>query len=137
MCRIWLSSNPKSLAGYELKKIVGVLHKIKNHDDWGYWIVSLIKWHEEYASFINEKSYNLQTGRYWYKHKMVRRAFTTIKRALPNMFHYLNNERIPKTTNGLESFFGHLKSHLVVHRGLSINHRKNFIKWYLFLKNQK
>ncbi|MDP1747729.1 MAG: transposase [Bacteroidota bacterium] len=137
MCRIWLSSHPKSRAGYELKKIVGVLHKIKTQDDWGFWIVSLVKWHEEYAPFINEKSYNLQTGRYWYKHKQVRRSFTTIKRALPNMFQYLKNERIPKTTNGLESFFGHLKSHLVVHRGLSINHRKSFIKWYLFFRNQK
>lgn len=116
---------------------MGMLHKIKDWNDWGYWIVSLIKWHEEYASFINEKNYNLKTGRYWYKHKMVRRAFTTIRRALPNMFHYLDNERIPKTTNGLESFFGHLKSHLVVHRGLSTEHRKNFIKWYLFFKNQK
>ena len=135
MCRIWLSSRPKSTAGYELKKIVGVLHKIKNQDDWGYWIVSLINWYREYESFINEKSYNSLTGRYWYKHKMIRRSFTTIKRALPNMFHYLQNDRIPKTTNGLESFFGHLKSHLVVHRGLSKQHRKSFITWYLYLKN--
>lgn len=135
MCRIWLSSRPKSIAGYELKKIVGVLHKIKNQDDWGYWIVSLINWYKEYEFFINEKSYNSLTGRDWYKHKMIRRSFTTIKRALPNMFQYLHNDRIPKTTNGLESFFGHLKSHLVVHRGLSKQHRKSFITWYLYLKN--
>ena len=29
------------------------------------------------------------------------------------MFEYLDNERIPKSTNGLESFFGHLKGHLL------------------------
>lgn len=136
MCRIWLTSRPKSIVGYELKNIVGVLHKIKSHDDWGYWIVSLMNWYEEYESFINEKTYNQVTGEYWYKHVMIRRSFNTIKRALPNMFHYLNNDRIPKTTNGLESFFGHLKNHLVVHRGLSKQHRKSFITWYLYLKNK-
>jgi len=53
------------------------------------------------------------------------------------MFHYLDNPRIPKSTNGLESFFGHLKSNLTIHRGLSLKHRKEFILWYLYLKNKK
>jgi hypothetical protein len=55
-----------------------------------------------------------------------------IRKALPHMFHYLENDRIPKTTNRLESFFGHLKGHLA---RLSVKHRKNFIKWYLYFKN--
>jgi hypothetical protein len=62
---------------------------------------------------------------------MVRGSFTNIKNALPEMFHYLNNDRIPKSTNGIESFFGHLKGHLNVHRGLSQEHEKKFIKWLL------
>lgn len=135
MCRIWLTAKPKSQAGYELKKIVGQIHTINNRDDWGYWVVSLIRWYEENELFIKEKSYSSQTKRYWYKHKMVRRAFITIKRALPNMFHYLDNPEIPKSTNGLESFFGHLKSHISIHRGLSKKNRENFIKWYLFYRN--
>jgi len=135
MCRIWLTIKPKSEAGCELRIIVSQLHAIRNRDMWGYWLVNLIRWHEKYELFINEKSYSSQTKKYWYKHKMVRRAFTTIKRALPDMFHYLDNPMIPKSTNGLESFFGHLKSHVNVHRGLSNTNRKNFIKWYLYYKN--
>lgn len=53
------------------------------------------------------------------------------------MFHYLKTPAIPKSTNGLESFFGHLKSHITVHRGLSKLHRKSFIKWYLFFKTNE
>jgi hypothetical protein len=136
MCRIWLTINPKSDAGVDLLKIVYKIHEINDKDQWGYWILNLINWHKEYYDFINEKSYNTTTGRYWYKHKMVRRSFTVIKRALPDMFHYLENEKIPKSTNGLESFFGHLKSHVTLHRGLSKEHRKSFIKWYLYYKNQ-
>lgn len=46
------------------------------------------------------------------------------------MFHYLNNPKILKTTNGIEGFFSHLKNHLDLHRGFTLEHRVNFIKWY-------
>lgn len=135
MCKIWLTQNPQSSAGLELLNIIRILHKINDREQWGYWIVSLVQWYEKHKDFINEKSFNPLTGRYWYTHKMLRRSFITIKRALPNMFHYLDNLRIPKSTNGLESYFGHLKDNLSIHRGLSYQHRKNFIKWYLYFRN--
>lgn len=136
MCRIWLTMNPRSIEGIELRTIVNQLHKIENKEQWGYWVVSLYNWHEKHKEYLNEKSYNPETGRYWYTHKMLRRSFVVIKKALPDMFHYLDNAKIPKSTNGLESFFGHLKSHVTLHRGLSKEHRKSFIKWYLYYKNQ-
>jgi hypothetical protein len=135
MCRIWLSCKPKSEAGIELRKIISKVHLIKSPLERDYWIVSLVRWHEQFEDFINEKSINPATGRYWYKHKMVRRSFNHIRKALPDMFHYLDNPKIPKSTNGLESFFGHLKGNLSIHRGLSKQHRKDFIKWYLYFKN--
>lgn len=137
MCLIWLSNKPKSDAGLELRKIVSALHKITTVSERDYWIVSLVKWHEKHKEFVNQKSFNEKTGRYWYTHKLIRRSFVVIKKALPNMFEYLHNDKIPKSTNGLESFFGHLKNHLNVHRGLSYKHKKQFIQWYLFLKNKQ
>ena len=135
MCRIWLTMRPKSQAGIELRAIVGRLHKITTHDQRDYWLASLVKWHTQYECYLKEKAYS-QAGNYWYKHKLLRRSFTVIRRALPDMFHYLDNSRIPKSTNGLESFFGHLKSHVTLHRGLSRQHRRNFIKWYLYFRNE-
>ena len=87
--------------------------------------------------YIKEKTINQQTGRYWYTHKLIRRSYFTIKRALPNMFHYLGNPAIPSTTNGIEGFFSHLKNHLDLHRGLTKKHRIDFIKWYVYLSNDK
>jgi hypothetical protein len=136
MCLIWLRSRPKTQAGIELRKIVGRLHHVDTELKRDYWIADLVRWHGKHEIFISEKTVNLQTGRYWYRHKMVRRSFMVIKKALPNLFQYLDNPRIPKSTNGLESFFGHLKGHLNVHRGLSKEHRKDFIKWYLYFKNK-
>ncbi len=134
-CRIWLSAKPKSEAGIELRQIVSCLHRIDTHEDKWYWIVSLVKWYEKHEVFVNAKSCNPETGRFWYTHKMVRRSFSVIKKALPDMFHYLDNPKIPKSTNGLESFFGHLKANLSIHRGLSHEHRKSFISWYLYYRN--
>ncbi|QTD39292.1 transposase [Polaribacter batillariae] len=135
-CRIWLTKHPKSFAGQDLKKITSEMHLITSHFQLSFWLLKLHNWYEKYKGYINEKSYNLETGRYWYTHKMVRRSFMSIKRALPNMFHYLDNPRIPKSTNSIESFFGHMKGHLNIHRGLSYTHRKQYIMWYLYFKNK-
>lgn len=135
MCRIWLTMRPKSQAAVELRSIVNKLHSISTYQQRDIWLAALVRWYSAHEDFLKEKNYS-QTGNYWYKHKMLRRSFTVIRRALPDMFHYLDNNKIPKSTNGLESFFGHLKSHITVHRGLSKQHRRNFIKWYLYLRNR-
>ena len=135
-CLIWLTKRPQSIAGVELRKIVQVIHTIKDREQWGYWVVSLIRWEEKHREFLNEKSYKEDTKRYWYTHKLLRRAFIHIKRALPDMFHYLDNPNIPSNTNALESFFGHLKQNISLHRGLSKEHFRNYVKWYLYFRNK-
>ena len=136
MCLLWLTARPVCEAGKELRTLVVMIHLIKTHNDKQYWIGELTLWENRYKDFVKEKSYQAQTGRYWYKHRLIRRCFFTIKRALPNMFHYLDNPHIPKTTNGIESYFGHLKNHLDLHRGLTKNNRINFIKWYICFRNK-
>lgn len=111
--------------------------KIKTENDKLYWIAELNLWHKRHRCYLQEKTFNEETGRYWFKHRLIRRSYYTIKRALPNMFHYLSNPNIPATTNGIEGFFSHLKNHLDLHRGLTINHRIAFIKWYVYLSNTK
>lgn len=136
MCLLWLTANPTYDAGKELRTLVLMINRIETHNDKQYWIQALSSWEIKFKDFLKEKSYKPETGRYWYKHKLIRRSFLTIKRALPNMFHYLDNNNIPKTTNGIESYFGHLKNHLDLHRGLTKNNRINFIKWYIYFRNK-
>jgi hypothetical protein len=137
MCLLWLTRFPKHPAGVELRALVLQLLRIKSSNDRLWWINELTLWYNRHKDYLGEKTYNQDTGRYWYKHKLLRRSYFTIKRALPNMFHYLNNQKIPSTTNGIEGYFGHLKNHLDLHRGLSLKHRINFIKWYIYLSNKK
>jgi len=136
MCLLWLTANPSYNAGKELRELVLMIHRIKTPNDKLYWIQQLMDWEQKFKDFLKEKSYKFQTGRYWFTHRLIRRSFFTIKRALPNMFCYLDNPNIPKTTNGIESYFGHLKNHLDLHRGLIKNNRINFIKWYIYFRNK-
>jgi AraC-like DNA-binding protein len=137
MCLLWLTRFPKHLAGQELRRLVLLLLDIKTDNDRLYWAQQLDRWYAHHRHYLQEKTINQQTGRYWYTHKLLRRSYFTIKRALPNMFHYLTNPKIPATTNGIEGFFSHLKNHLDLHRGLTPEHRINFIKWYVYLSNDK
>jgi transposase-like protein len=137
MCLLWLTRYPKHISGIELRALILLLLKIKTHNDRIYWTRELEKWHQKHKDYLNEKTYHALTSRYWFKHKLLRRSYYTIKRALPNMFHFLSNPNIPATTNGIEGFFSHLKNHLDLHRGLTTKHRINFIKWYVYLSNDK
>ena len=137
-CLVWLTRNPKSEAGRELRSIVCRLNSILNHEQWGELVVSLIRWDKRWHDYLNQKTMpDDDSRRGWFTHKMVRKSFVHIRRALPNLFHYLDNPDIPKSTNALESFFGHLKTNLRLHRGLSRDHFKNYVKWFLFFKNNQ
>lgn len=137
MSRIWLTKAPKSICAQELLKITQVIHRITTQEQKLYWLRSLYDWDVAFQSFINERSFNPVTSKSWYTHKMIRRVRHLLIRAFPDMFHYLEDDKIHKSTNALESFFGHLKDNLSIHRGLTVVHRKNFIKWYLHLRNQQ
>lgn len=133
----WLTKKPKSEAARELREIVCYLSKVSNHEEAQLWMRAFVDWYTKFEEYINERSVDEETGKWWYTHKMLHRSTSHIKRAIPNMFNYTRYSNIPKTSNSIESFFGHLKDHLRLHRGLSNDHFKDFVKWYLFLQSNQ
>lgn len=134
MSLIYLTRFPKTWAGQDLRYLVRKLHQIDTHRKKNIWIKQFSGWCEKYHNFLQEKSI-APSGRRWYTHKLLRRTRSLIKNALPDMFHYLDNPDILKSTNSLESRFSFLKNELKIHRGLSEKSRKNFILWYHYFKN--
>jgi transposase len=134
---IWLTERPKTEAARQLRELVKALHLIQTQEQRTLWLWRLYLWDKEHKAFLSEYVINPLTGRKWYKHRRVRSVRFLIIQALPNMFHYLNNPLIPKSTNSIEAFFKHLKLHLQVHGGLTLKHRKEFIKWYLFFRTEQ
>ena len=137
MCLLWLTRYPKHISGQELRGLVLMLLKIKTINDKQFWITALQQWYVRHKQYLSEQSFNEASGRFWYKHKLLRRTYFSLKRTLPDMFHYLQNPAIPHTTNGIEGYFSHLKNHLDLHRGLTAKNRINFVKWYIYFTNEK
>jgi len=63
----------------------------------------------------------------------LKRARSMLRAALPDMFRYLNDPLIPKSTNALEGYFARLKQRYRQHRGLVQSHRDAYFRWYLHL----
>jgi hypothetical protein len=131
----YLSTSPKTPPGLHLLRLSKKITGIKTQEQCGLWLLDFKAWCDEYESYVKQRSFNAESKRYWYTHKNLHAAYILILKAIPNMFHYLNDEQIPATTNRLENYFGHLKEKLTLHRGLRIQAKRNFIKWYLHFKN--
>ena len=71
---------------------------------------------------MNKKSID-DSGRLRYTHRMPRSAHYTLKRNITYLFTYESIEYLPKTNNGLESEFAHLKTKLRVHSGLKLENK--------------
>jgi hypothetical protein len=74
---------------------------------------------ERYAPFLNQKTFNPETGRQDWTHDKLRTASLSLFGHLPYLFTYEHNDRIPQTSNALEAHFRHIKEVLAVHCGLS------------------
>ena len=134
-CGLYLSKRPKLQASKELLQIVNSLTGVKTQEQCSYWLLSLHNWYQQYKEVLLEESVNEQSGEYWKTHDRLHRAYTHLHEAIPHLFCYLNDSEIPATSNRLESFFKHLKEKLLLHSGLRLEAKRNFIKWYLHFKN--
>jgi hypothetical protein len=59
-----------------------------------------------------------------------------LQKALPDMFHYLDDHDIPRSTNGLEGYFSRLKRYYRQHRGLTPKKRENYFAWYVVVQRK-
>jgi len=117
----YLTTRPKLIAGQTLRHI-GLCIPKSNEDEMR---EVLNEWHERWKDFLKEKTFNPQTGRWFYTHKRLRSAFRSITRNLSSLYAYQKYPElnIPNTTNSLDGTFSHLKDMLRIHRGLKRNRK--------------
>ena len=135
-CLSTITLHPRLPEGRMLKNLVMGLSDIKTNNDKSWWLNTYKLWVEENAEFVCEKG-TLPNHQTYFIRNDLRKAYIHLKRAIPNLFQYIDHPGLPKTTNALESFFGHIKDQLRLHRGLSKEHIDNFIKWYLFFNDER
>lgn len=127
----FLTQRPKTLTGWELRDLILKLNTIKTHKKHHLWVKDFYHWCNQYDSFLKQKSYSFEKKYWWYTHKALRKTRRMIINALPQMWHYLDDHKISKDTNGLEGRWSSLKGHFRNHRGLSKRKREAYFSWYL------
>jgi transposase-like protein len=125
----WLRSYPKTEGGKALRDILSRLSWIKNEDERDAFLREYREWIQQYKDHI------LSMPRISVARKDLKRTMVLINNALPEMFRYLDDSNVHSTTNALEGFHSRLKSDYRRHRGLTKEHRIQYIDWYCFFKN--
>ena len=125
----WLRRYPKLEASKDLRGILLTLTNVKDERGKKVFTKDFLCWEKRYGSFVlslpsRDKVYG-----------DLQRTRSLILHALPNMFHYLDDQCIAATTNKLEGYFSRLKEIYRKHRGLSKKHRQNYFAWYINFKN--
>lgn len=125
----WLRTYPKTEAGKELRAILSTLSRIKTLQERDAFVQIYTDWIRKYGEFV------LSLPRTAIAFKDLQRTMVLLNNALPDMFHYLTNSNVPPTTNALEGFHSRLKSDYQRHRGLTKEHRVQYIRWYCYYQN--
>lgn len=125
----WLRRNPKTEAAIELRKLLLSLTEVKSEKDKKEFISHFRQW---------EKRFGVWTKALPIRDKIfsdLQRTRSLIIHSLPDMFHFLDNRKIPCSTNKLEGTFSRIKENLRRHKGLRKNNRLKYFQWYIYFKN--
>jgi transposase-like protein len=125
----WLRTYPKTEAGKGLRNILSKLSRIKTIQERDDFIRTYARWLEQHGSFVRS------LPRTAIDYKDLQRTIVLLNNALPDMFHYIANGNVHATTNALEGFHSRLKADYRRHRGLTKEHRIQFIHWYCYYQN--
>ncbi len=125
----WLRTYPKTEAGRELRNIISKLSRIKTVQERDTWVSIYDNWIKKYGSFV------LSLPHTTIAYKDLQRTVVLLNNALSDMFHYLVNSNVHATTNALEGFHSRLKADYRRHRGLTKEHRIQYIRWYCYYQN--
>lgn len=135
-----LTSRPHTIAGQELLQLVYTLIKVKTVEERTDWFSGFKAWSERHCDFLKEQTQGVLPGgivSYWYTHRRMRALKSTLSQSLSNLFVYIDCVGVPATTNLVEGGINsRLRELLHRHRGVSIQHKKVLIAYFLESLNQ-
>lgn len=123
----WCRRFPKRTDAKQLRLLFLQVMNIRSIDDRTTFLAQLTHWEHRYGRHI---ALSPESG---WVFSDLKRARSMVLAALPNMFHYLEDQNIPTSTNALEGYFARLKQRYRQHRGLAPHHRDAYFRWYVHL----
>ena len=136
-CLASITQRPRSPEARLFRSLVQQLSIVYTVNDKLWWLKQYNRWVEDNEEYVFLKGVVTYSKQEYYVHNDLRKAYIHLKRAIPHLFTYIDHPGVPKTTNALEAFFGHIKDQIRSHRGLAESRIDNFIKWFLFFNDEK
>ena len=110
-CLNSITLHPRSPEARQLRNLVMKLSDVKSPNDRLWWLNMYHRWAEDNAEYACEKGKIPNTGQTYFIRNDLRKAYIHLRRAIPNLFRYIDSPGLLRTTNSLEAFFGHIKDH--------------------------
>jgi len=119
----YLSRNPKEKAGEDILELMYRLKRVKTSEARDQWKLLHKIWEKQYEKVFSEKN---ESG--GYAHRKLRSARFIVRRALPDLFTYLDYPGCPTTTNLVEGWVNTaIAEGLRRHRGLRLSQKKTLV----------
>jgi hypothetical protein len=117
---IWLTRNPKTRAGVQLRALVRALPKVQTRRQKRKWIRLFRYWCRKRHCFLKERTYSpTNTKHWWYTHRKLRAVRSLLKHSSPDLFRFVKDRTIPRTSNHVEGGINsRMKDLFRRHRGI-------------------
>lgn len=133
----WLTQNPKTEAGRELRRIVAAISEAENEEGVNAWLASFASWRVRHENFLKERTAG-QGRHWWYTHRKLRAVRSLLANAAPDLFRNISDPKIPRTTNFVEGGINNrLKDLFRTHRGISFEKKLVLASRYLKSRQDK
>lgn len=148
-----ITTRPRTECGIEINLLTKTLMKISDPVQAAAWLVQYFQWETRWGDFLKERTYAGKrqrclhdTRKWWWTHRDLR-AVRGMYRAMikhETLFSYLtplttdpSATVLPRTTSPLEGGINAgIKNLLQHHRGLSVDHARRAVDWYLNSKTE-
>ncbi len=130
-----LTRNPRMKAGRALRQIAMTLSDVHDVDAAIAWRLTLESWWQQFGHLTKERTL-YDNGHFGFTHLRLRKAWAILHRAAEagHVFTFLQHGN-PRTTSPLEGGINAQIRHLLRHhRGMSIEHRRRAVEWFLLLR---
>jgi hypothetical protein len=138
-----LTLHPESKAAQELLELTRNLLHVRSRKQARQWKRQLKRWHRKHGMHLNERTVKvdpkLRERRWRYTHERLRSAYRQIHKIqhdlLRSSFHA--SPGLPSTTNHVEGGINsQIRSLLKTHRGMSKEHQRKLVDWYLYTRTE-
>ncbi len=123
----WCRNHPHRTEAIHLRQLFIELNTVSTAEQRDTFLTHYDTWERRFGYRFKKSTHRA------YVASDLSKARNMLRRALPTLFPFLDNDRIPRTSNAIEGYFGRMKEHYRRHRGMAKKNRSAFFQWYFFL----